>query len=160
MTAGFWSEVARAVDPPRSSDRHGPTSAASRTSPTDDATPVEELDLTESTAQAAPPAEGVLVPIDTWTRVMDQLGNLHDAGQQLAEARERAARAETQVEFLREQLAEARTKPKPRSRPAAPATAPKPGVEPDPVESSAVPTVSRLSIGRARNRVSTWLRTD
>jgi hypothetical protein len=37
-----------------------------------------------------------------------QLGNLHQAGQQLAEARERAARAETEAAFLRERLAEYR----------------------------------------------------
>jgi hypothetical protein len=52
--------------------------------------------------------DGVLVPLDAWQRVMAQLGNLHQAGQDLADARERAARAETQVEFLKERLAELR----------------------------------------------------
>ncbi|MFQ5557411.1 MAG: hypothetical protein ACE5GB_07885, partial [Acidimicrobiales bacterium] len=37
-------------------------------------------------------------------------GNLHEAGQQLADARERAARAETEVTFLRERLAELRSR--------------------------------------------------
>ncbi len=50
----------------------------------------------------------MLVPIDAWNRVLEQLGNLHEAGQQLAEARERAARAETESRFLRERLAELR----------------------------------------------------
>ncbi|MEX2322499.1 MAG: helix-turn-helix domain-containing protein [Acidimicrobiia bacterium] len=52
---------------------------------------------------------GMLVPRDAWDRLMDQLGNLHDAGVQLAEARERAARAETEAAFLRERLTELRT---------------------------------------------------
>jgi hypothetical protein len=40
--------------------------------------------------------------------MVNQLGNLHEAGQQLAEARERAARAETEATFLRERLSELR----------------------------------------------------
>lgn len=51
----------------------------------------------------------MLVPRDAWDRLMDQLGNLHEAGLQLAEARERAAKAETEASFLRERLAEMRT---------------------------------------------------
>lgn len=50
----------------------------------------------------------MLVPRDAWDKLMDQLGNLHDAGLRLAEARERAARAETEASFLRERLAELR----------------------------------------------------
>jgi hypothetical protein len=50
----------------------------------------------------------MLVPRDAWDRLMDQLGNLHDAGLQLAEARERAAKAETEATFLRDRLAEMR----------------------------------------------------
>jgi len=50
----------------------------------------------------------MLVPIDAWDKMLLQLGNLHQAGQQLAEARERAARAETEAAFLRERLAELR----------------------------------------------------
>jgi hypothetical protein len=61
--------------------------------------------------RAGPTADGtaMLVPRDAWNKLMDQLGNLHQAGQQLAEARERAARAETEASFLRERLAELRT---------------------------------------------------
>lgn len=51
----------------------------------------------------------MIVPIDAWNKMLQQLGNLHDAGQQLAEARERAAKAETEAMFLRERLAEIRS---------------------------------------------------
>ncbi len=59
----------------------------------------------------SPPAipEGsILVPIDAWDRLLGQLGNLHDAGQQLGDARERAAKAETEAEFLKERVREMR----------------------------------------------------
>jgi len=51
----------------------------------------------------------MLVPRDAWDKLMDQLGNLHEAGMQLATARERAAKAETEATFLRERLTELRT---------------------------------------------------
>ena len=51
----------------------------------------------------------MLVPRDAWDKLMDQLGNLHQAGQMLAEARERAAKAETEASFLRERMADLRT---------------------------------------------------
>lgn len=50
----------------------------------------------------------MLVPLDAWNKMLNQLGNLHEAGQQLAEARERAGKAETEARFLRERLAELR----------------------------------------------------
>jgi uncharacterized coiled-coil protein SlyX len=50
----------------------------------------------------------MIVPIDAWNKMITQLGNLHEAGQQLAEARERAGKAETEARFLRERLAELR----------------------------------------------------
>ena len=50
----------------------------------------------------------MIVPLDAWNTMLHQLGNLHEAGQQLAEARERAAKAETEATFLRERLAEMR----------------------------------------------------
>ena len=50
----------------------------------------------------------MLVPRDAWDKLLDQLGNLHEAGQMLADARERAAKAETEVTFLRERLSEIR----------------------------------------------------
>ena len=59
---------------------------------------------------AGPTTDGsaMLVPRDAWDRLLAQLGHLHEAGQQLAEARERAAKAETEATFLRERLAEMR----------------------------------------------------
>lgn len=67
-------------------------------------------DLTEAeTEQSVIPPEGsMLVPLDAWNRMLNQLGNLHEAGQQLAEARERAAKAETEARFLKERLADLR----------------------------------------------------
>jgi len=53
-----------------------------------------------------PPPGTLLVPLDSWQRMLDQLGNLHEAGQQLAEASARAAKAEVEAEFLRERVAE------------------------------------------------------
>ncbi len=50
----------------------------------------------------------MLVPRDAWDKLLDQLGNLHEAGMQLASARERAAKAETETTFLRERLTEMR----------------------------------------------------
>lgn len=59
--------------------------------------------------EAAPSGgETMIVPIDAWNKMLTQLGNLHEAGQQLADARERAAKAETEAEFLRQRLAEIR----------------------------------------------------
>jgi hypothetical protein len=54
------------------------------------------------------PPGTMIVPIDAWNKMLNQLGNLHEAGQQLAAARERAAKAETEAAFLRERLAELR----------------------------------------------------
>ncbi len=54
------------------------------------------------------PEDTMLVPIDAWNKMLAQLGNLHEAGQQLADARERAAKAETEAAFLRERLREIR----------------------------------------------------
>lgn len=53
-------------------------------------------------------ADTMIVPLDAWNKMLNQLGNLHEAGQQLADARERAAKAETEATFLRERLAELR----------------------------------------------------
>lgn len=64
-------------------------------------TPAANEDMT-------PPPGTMVVPIAAWDKMLLQLGNLHEAGQQLAEARERAARAETEAIFLRERLAELR----------------------------------------------------
>lgn len=46
----------------------------------------------------------LIVPLKAWQTVLNQLGNLHEANQLMAEARERAAKAEAEAEFLREKL--------------------------------------------------------
>jgi hypothetical protein len=55
----------------------------------------------------------MIVPIAAWDRILMQLGNLHEAGRELADARERAAKAETEATFLRERLAELRAQTQP-----------------------------------------------
>ena len=64
--------------------------------------------MSNPASEMAPPPGTMIVPIAAWDKMLLQLGNLHEAGQQLAEARERAARAETEAVFLRERLAEMR----------------------------------------------------
>lgn len=68
----------------------------------------EEIDLTEGDEDPEVPEGTMIVPLDAWNKMLNQLGNLHEAGQQLAEARERAAKAETEATFLRERLRELR----------------------------------------------------
>lgn len=160
MTAGFWKEVARAIDPPpREAEKSSSGSAPAPESPSD------------ASGQDRTGPDGVLVPLDTWTRVMEQLGNLHEAGQELAEARERAARAETEAEFLREQLRELKArqrrpaKPKPPPATAAEpvasaADAPRPAQSPLPASASrraAAGATARAGVDRARQRLVVWL---
>ena len=155
LNAGFWREVAQVVDPTPQRREHAPE-------------PPSETPSPEASQAAAASAtdEGMLVPIDTWTRVLEQLGNLHQAGQDLAEARERAARAETEAAFLREQLAAARaaqtpqrtrrasgTKPEPNSMPTA-----GPAEQPPAVIAVDTRTGARWRVVRARSRVSEWIR--
>lgn len=59
----------------------------------------DALDATDGAAGSPVPPGTMLVPVEAWNRILDQLGNLHEAGQSLAEARERAARAEAVAEF-------------------------------------------------------------
>ena len=60
----------------------------------------ENVDVVNETQEE----ENMLVPISAWKKVLDQLGNLHEADKLMAEARERAAKAEAESEFLREKL--------------------------------------------------------
>ena len=48
--------------------------------------------------------DSLLVPLDAWNTVLNQLGNLHESSQLMAEARERAAKAEAEADFLRGKL--------------------------------------------------------
>ncbi len=79
----------------------------------------------------------MLVPLDAWNKMLMQLGNLHQAGQQLAEARERAARAETEVRFLRERLAEMREQA--RQDPGGPVSPPAEAAPPEPAHADEEP---------------------
>lgn len=88
------------------------------------------VDLTETnnpestvtvTVDQAPDEATMIVPIAAWDKMLMQLGNLHEAGQQLAEARERAAKAETENRFLRERLADMRQEKEATETKAAPA---------------------------------------
>lgn len=157
LSAGFWDEVARLAGPASGQAADPTASASNEEEPTPQDLP-EQSDAAETEA----PSAGVLVPLDTWTRVMDQLGNLHEAGQQLAEARERAARAETQVEFLREQLADTRRDLETsRRRPPKQKTTPQP--TPAQADDAPLPIIDSASPGsrrvqQARARLGDWLR--
>ena len=48
--------------------------------------------------------ESLMIPISAWEAVLGQLGNIHEASQEMAEARERAAKAEAENDFLRERI--------------------------------------------------------
>ena len=78
-------------------------------------------------APAVAPPDSVLVPIDQWNRLLGQLGNIHEAGQQLAEARERMGRAETENDFLKERIRDLRAQlERHADPPAAPVVTPAP----------------------------------
>jgi hypothetical protein len=99
-------------------------------------------DSVEPPAKADSPEGTMLVPLDAWTKVLNQLGNLHEAGQQLAEARERAAKAETEAAFLRERLADLRAELK-QSEGGSASSPPVPPPAPEPAPSTWT-TVRRL----------------
>jgi len=48
--------------------------------------------------------DSLMIPISAWEAVLGQLGNIHEASQEMAEARERAAKAEAENDFLRERI--------------------------------------------------------
>lgn len=81
-----------------------------------------------------PPSGTMLVPVDAWNKMLMQLGNLHEAGRELAEARERAAKAETEATFLRERLRDLR------------------GQQHDAGPTSDEPTTRRRWFGRSQSR--------
>jgi hypothetical protein len=100
----------------------------------------------ESEAQPSVPTSEdepatMIVPVDAWNKMLNQLGNLHEAGQQLAEASERAAKAETESKFLREQLAERRSAESSRVKEAtlSPDPEPPPEITPEVVDTASPP---------------------
>ncbi len=90
----------------------------------------------------------MIVPVDAWNKMLNQLGNLHEAGRELASARERAAKAETEARFLRERLAELRRAEQPAPSPPPPAT------DPEPAATTAVPpeTIGQFLLRSLRRR--------
>jgi hypothetical protein len=110
--------IPRPSPDPRVSGAESPTPAAEpgpeQAPPRDASLPSPEADggaaepaEPDGGASGAPPGT-MIVPIAAWDKMLMQLGNLHEAGQQLAEARERAAKAETEASFLRDRLGELR----------------------------------------------------
>ena len=104
-------------------------------------------------AEETPPGT-MIVPIDAWNKMLNQLGNLHEAGQQLAEARERAVKAETEATFLRERLAELRRDPTAPHQSAPPVAPSKPAEAAPPPEKAEVPPekVWQFFVRRFRDR--------
>lgn len=136
-TAGLWKAVADVVDP------KPPTTPAA-----DDAGATAEATIDIDAGQ-------MLVPIDAWTRILEQVGHVHEAGQQVAEARERAARAETENEFLKEQLRDLKAQVRAPRRPAAPAfETVAPAADTTEVE---VVWPRRERVRRAREAASRWI---
>ena len=131
-TAGLWKVVAEVVDPKPAS-------------------PAGARSVPETAAVEVEPGQ-MLVPIDAWTRILEQVGHVHEAGQQVADARERAARAETENEFLKEQLRDLKAQKSVPRRPAAPSVdSAAPGlVQPEPA--------SRAErVRRVRLTASRWI---
>jgi len=95
---------------PREEDASSELRAASTEEVAGRQSPVagQEEETDEAADASVEPPATMIVPVDAWNKMLHQLGNLHEAGQQLAEARERAAKAETESLFLRERLAEMR----------------------------------------------------
>lgn len=79
--------------------RHaGPTVSREKEDSTNDP---REVAVQRPLRSQATHSESDVLPIEkrVWDRLLHQLGNLHEAGQQLAEARERAVRAEERYAF-------------------------------------------------------------
>jgi len=140
-TAVIWKAVAEVVDP-KPMPKAAPEPVVE--------TAENESEVGEATIDIE--AGQMLVPIDAWTRILEQVGHVHEAGQQVAEARERAARAETENGFLKEQLRDLKAQRVPR-RPAAPAE----DVEPsEPVAAAEMPS-RHDRVRRARETASRWI---
>jgi hypothetical protein len=129
----------------RAADRGRPRRAA----PTPAAAPPPNTAATEPapmTPATAPVPEGtMIVPVDAWNKMLNQLGNLHEAGQHLAEARERAAKAETEAKFLRERLAELRQD-----------QAPSPHLPPSPPRAETAPEPTAMTDAAAASPEKVW----
>ena len=65
---------------------------------------LEEDGLEIMEDSSASDKDSLMIPISAWEAVLGQLGNIHEASQEMAEARERAAKAEAENDFLRERI--------------------------------------------------------
>ncbi len=64
----------------------------------------ETIEVSEEDSVQKTSGDNLIVPLEAWQNVLNQLGNIHEANQLMAESRERAAKAEAEAEFLREKL--------------------------------------------------------
>tara|TARA_Y100000593_G_scaffold37022_1_gene71819 strand:+ start:539 stop:889 length:351 start_codon:yes stop_codon:yes gene_type:complete len=69
-----------------------------------DQTESETIKESEEDSVQKTSGDNLIVPLEAWQNVLNQLGNIHEANQLMAESRERAAKAEAEAEFLREKL--------------------------------------------------------
>ena len=153
-TSGLWRGIADAVDPDgRPSHRRGASDPIDLTTPrTSDAPAATGPTFADGESTEAQGGQ-MLVPLDTWTRILEQVGHVHEAGQQLADAKERAARAETENRFLHEQLKELKAQRRPVRR-----SGPKPAPRAEtPVGTHTPPGMVESRSIRARRQVSRWL---
>lgn len=103
------------------------------------------------------PEGTMLVPLDAWNKMLNQLGNLHEAGQELAEARERAAKAETESTFLKERLSEMRAELEKTRTAVADASEPEePEEKSGPSGTDPDLSVSRFTKAKARQLYDRW----
>ena len=64
----------------------------------------ENTEVDTNNEEVVKGSENFIIPISAWEAVVKQLGNIHEASQNMAEARERAAKAEAENNFLREKI--------------------------------------------------------
>jgi len=74
------------------------------TSSSEELSTSENLELDSDNEEVVESGEDLIIPISAWEAILNQLGNIHEASQNMAEARERAAKAEAENEFLREKI--------------------------------------------------------
>ena len=142
------SRLEQRADGPRRMVRLGDVVARAQKVDTPPPAPVSKA----GTVAADVPEGQMLVPLDAWERMLIQLGNLHEAGQQLADAKERAAKAETETSFLRERIAEIRgERDQLRERVGDIATRPQPVAAPSEPEPASQPLWKRV-LGEIRSR--------
>lgn len=94
--------------------------------------------------------------------MLKQLGNLHEAGRELAEARERAAKAETEADFLRERVADLRERLDTAERmatepPSASEVPSETAGSPSPLPALHPLAVARTVYGGWRSRLGRWI---